>query len=228
MHPSGTLPVHEIDSVVTDELIALLSRQAELCRVIGKDDPAQMDVAGTKAALTSAEIKLRPCRDIVLQMVDKVTVGDKRISININQPGLQNLLTDAHASRQSEDGSKTPYLIKRAFQLKRCGHGRKLIIGQQKADDKSQPDPSLIRTIARAHAGFEDLTSGLSYKAIATRDTIDERLVARTIRLALLAPDITKVILTGREPRRLTSEQLVRIPNLPTSWNEQRSLLGFD
>ncbi|MDP2123991.1 MAG: hypothetical protein Q8J92_06375 [Parvibaculum sp.] len=67
------MPVHEIDSFVTDELIALLGRQAELCRIIDTDDPAQMDVAGAKAALTAAEIKLRPCRDIVLQIVDKVT-----------------------------------------------------------------------------------------------------------------------------------------------------------
>ncbi|PKP78873.1 MAG: hypothetical protein CVT81_01885 [Alphaproteobacteria bacterium HGW-Alphaproteobacteria-3] len=228
VHPSGTLPVHEIDSLVTDELIALLGRQAELCRIIGADDPAQMDVVGSKARLTSAELKLRPRRDIVLQMIDKVTVDEKHISITINRLGLQCLLTNVPDSTQIEDGTKTPHVIKRAFQIKRCGNGRKLIIGQHRADDTPQPDPSLLRTIARAHAWFGDLKSGLSYKEIATRDAIDERLIARTVRLALLAPDITKAIFAGREPRGLTAERLVRIPKLPTSWNEQRSLLGFD
>lgn len=121
-----------------------------------------------------------------------------------------------------------PHLLKRAFQVKRCGNGRKLILGQNNGDDRSQPDPSLLRTIARADAWFGDLKSGLSYKEIATRDAIDERLVARTVRLAFLAPDITKAILSGLEPKGLTAEQLVRIPKLPASWNEQRSLLGFD
>lgn len=228
VHPSGTLPVHEIDSLVANELVNLLGRQAELCQMIGTDDPAQMDVVGAKAQLTSAELKLRPRRDIVLQMIDKVTVGDKQISIALNRLGLQGLLTNIPASTQIEDGTKTPHLIKRSFQLKRCGNGRKLILGQHEAGDTPRPDPSLLRTIARAHAWFGDLKSGLSYKEIATRDAIDERLVARSMRLAFLAPDITKAILAGLEPKGLTAEQLVRMPKLPADWNEQRSLLRFD
>lgn len=228
VHASGTLPVHEIDSLVVNELIALLGRLAELCQIIGMDDPAQIEAASKKASLAADELNAHPRRDIVLQMVDKVTVGDKQILIALNRLGLQGLLTNIPASIQIEDGAKTPHLIKRAFQLKRCGNGRKLILGQNNADDRSQPDPSLLRTIARAHVWFGDLKSGLSYKGIATRDAIDERLVARTVRLAFLAPDITKAILAGLEPKGLTAEQLVRIPKLPASWNEQRSLLGFD
>ena len=228
VHPSGTLPVHEVDSLVVNELIALLERQAELCQIIGTDDPYQMDVVGSKAQSTSAKLKLHPRRDVVLQMVDKVTVGEKQISIAINRLGLESLLTNVPASTQIEDGTKTPHLIKRSFQLKRCGNGRKLIIGQREAGDTPQPDPSLLRAIARAHAWFGDLKSGLNYKEIASRNAIDERLVARTVRLAFLAPDITKAILSGLEPKGLTSEQLVRLPKLPASWNEQRSLLGFD
>jgi|TARA_R100000322_G_scaffold169672_2_gene142506 site-specific DNA recombinase len=228
VHPSGTLPVHEIDSLVANELVNLLGRQATLCQIIGTDDPVQMDVVGSKAQSTSAELKLCPRRDIFLQMVDKVTVGEKQISLAINRLGLQFLLTNIPASAQIEGGAKTPHIIKRAFQLKRCGNGRKLILGQNNADDRSQPDPSLLRTIARAHVWFGDLRSGLSYKEIASRDAIDERLVARTVRLAFLAPDITKAILAGLESKGLTSEQLVRLPRLPASWNEQRSLLGFD
>lgn len=228
LHSSGTLPAHEIDNFVTEELIVLLGRQAELCQIIGTGDPSQMDVVGSKAQSTSAEIKLHPRRDLVLQMIDKVTVGETQISITINRLGLQGLLANIPASIQIEDGTNTPHIIKRAFQLKRCGNGRKLIIGQHEAGDTPQPDPSLLRTIARAHTWFGDLKSGLSYKEIATRDAIDERLVARTVRLAFLAPDITKAILSGLEPKGLTAEQLVRMPKLPASWNEQRSLLGFD
>jgi len=230
LHRSGTLPAHEIDNFVTEELIGLLGRQAELCQIVGTDDPAQMEVIGAKAELASAEIALHPRRDLVLQMVDKVTIGETQLSITINRLGLRDLLANTHSSMRCDalDTAQAPYLITRAFQLKRCGHGRKLIIGQHKGSDSAQPDPSLLRTVARAHTWLDDLKSGLSYKEIATRDAIDERLVARTVRLAFLAPDITKAILAGREPRGLTAERLVRIPKLPASWTEQRSLLGFD
>lgn len=199
---SGTLPAHEIDNFVTEELIGLLARQAELCQIVGADDPAHIDLIGAKAELTSAEIKLHPRRDIVLQIADKVTVSEKHISIAINRHGLRALLTNTQAPIRNDTG--TPRLITRAFQIKRCGHGRKLIIGQNKDSDSAQPDSSLLRTVARAHTWLNDLKSGLSYKEIATRDAIDERLVARTVRLAFLAPDITKAILAGREPRGLS------------------------
>lgn len=229
LHSSGTLPAHEIDNCVAEELIGLLGRQAELCQIIGTDDPAQIDLIGAKAELTSAEIKLHPRRDLVLQMVDKVSVGETQISITVNRPGLRDLLTNTQALTRSDPlDTEAPHLITRAFQLKRCGHGRKLIISQHKDRDGSQPDPSLLRTVARAHTWLEDLKTGLNYTEIATRDAIDERLVARTVRLAFLAPDITKTILAGREPRGLTAERLIRIPKLPAAWTEQRSLLGFD
>jgi len=213
VHPSGTLPVHEIDSLVVNELIALLGRQAELCQIIGADDPAQMDVAGAKTQLISSELKLHPRRDILLQMVEQVTVGEKQVSITINRHGLQGLLTNIPAFTQIEDGAKTPHLIKRAFQLKRCGNGRKLIIGQQKADDTTKPDPSLLKTLARAHAWFEDLKAGLSYKEIATRDAIDERLVARCIRLALLAPTSQKQSLPGSSQKTSPRSSSCGSPN---------------
>lgn|GEM_PF-6060286 len=197
MHPSGTLPAHEIDSFVVGELIILLGRQTKICRIIRADDPAQMDVAGAKAEFTAAELKLRPRRDLILQMVDKVTVGEKQISVAISPLRLRSLLTNTQASMQSKTRGtpEEPHLMTRAFQLKRCGHGKKLIIEQNNTDENSQPDPSLPKTIARAHAWFDDLKSGLSYKEIAIRDAIDERHVARSIHLALLAPDITKAIL---------------------------------
>ena len=39
---------------------------------------------------------------------------------------------------------------------------------------------------------------------------IDQRYVARVIRLAMLSPDITKVIFAGREPQDLTSDRFGR------------------
>jgi hypothetical protein len=158
-----------------------------------------------------------------------VTPPVRPYDIALNRPGLRKLL--APSQSQIEDVEKqfsAPASITREYHLKPCQHGKKLIIRQNDKHETAQPDPSLIKAIARAHAWFEDLKKGLSYKDIASRDEIDQRHVARTVRLAFLAPDITRAILSGREPSGLTSQALVRITHLPADWNEQLNLLGFN
>jgi hypothetical protein len=47
------------------------------------------------------------------------------------------------------------------------------------------------------------------------------------LRLSFLAPEITAVILKGKQPVSLNRQKLARIGDLPIDWNEQRALLGF-
>ncbi len=47
------------------------------------------------------------------------------------------------------------------------------------------------------------------------------------MKLAFLAPDIVQAILEGRQPVDLTAARLMRLSNLPASWEDQRRLLGF-
>ena len=48
------------------------------------------------------------------------------------------------------------------------------------------------------------------------------------LRLAYLAPDITRDILEGRQPPGLTAAKLTEDADLPIAWPEQRKALGFD
>ncbi|NIJ43380.1 DNA invertase Pin-like site-specific DNA recombinase [Parvibaculum indicum] len=226
-HPETTLPAPEIESIVTSELIALLGQQTELCRIIGADHPNLIELVGTTAAQHAAQLKAQPTREVVLNLIEKVTVEQSRIHITLNRQGMAELLGYADTSVVNEDAYSDPVVLTRRYQLKRVGRGKKLIIGAKNPNETAQPDASLLKSIARAHAWLEDLKAGLSYKEIGARDTIDERLVARTVRLAFLAPDITRDILNGREPEGLTSQGLIRLPKLPANWDEQREALGF-
>ena len=51
--------------------------------------------------------------------------------------------------------------------------------------------------------------------------------VARLARLSWLAPDIVSAILDGKQPRSLTARQLLRAPEVPLSWPDQRRMFGF-
>jgi hypothetical protein len=179
------------------------------------------------AAQHAAQLKVHPTREVVLQLIEKVTVEEGRIHITLNTKGMAELLGQAESTRLNDNALPDPVVLTRQCQLKRVGNGKKLIIEAKGSDNSAQPDASLLKTIARAHAWLEDLKAGLSYREIGARDTIDERLVARTVRLAFLAPDITRDILNGREPEGLTSQGLIRLPKLPASWDEQREALGF-
>jgi hypothetical protein len=66
----------------------------------------------------------------------------------------------------------------------------------------------------------------LSLSNIAAEMDIDTRQALRTLKLAYLAPDIQLAILSGLQPKGLLLKDLI-YQNIPTAWDEQRSLLGF-
>jgi hypothetical protein len=96
----------------------------------------------------------------------------------------------------------------------------RLIIGRSVGG----PDTTLVAAIVRAHAWWRALCGGnaKSISQIADRDQSDERYVARNLKLAFLAPDITAAILEGRQPAHLTADMLIKMPDLPLSWAGQR------
>lgn len=51
---------------------------------------------------------------------------------------------------------------------------------------------------------------------------------SRIVRLGFLAPDIVEAILKGRQPAKLTAEQLSLGIELPAEWADQKALLGID
>jgi site-specific DNA recombinase len=220
-HPTQTLPAHEIETLVTNEVSHLLEDPVQLKQVLNENDPKELETLLKKAATKSQQ---PPDRHTLQTLLNKVAIAPDQIKLHINPAGLRTFLTEQTPVTQDTSPS---YVLTRTVTLKRCGHGKKLIVGGTKTSETRRADPSLLKTILRAHAWLEELTSGESYKEIATQEKIDQRLVARTIRLAFLAPDITSAILSGIEPSDLTSQKLIRLPDLPADWDDQRQLLGF-
>jgi site-specific DNA recombinase len=92
-----------------------------------------------------------------------------------------------------------------------------------------EPDQDLIDLIAKARRWFTQITNGeiSTVREIAREESMDEGDVSRFLPLAFLAPDIIESILSGKQPIELTPEKLKRLRMLPTSWEEQRTTLGF-
>jgi len=88
-------------------------------------------------------------------------------------------------------------------------------------------DPTLIKTIARAHVWLQEILAGQTLSEIATRDSIDRSIVGRTVNLAFLSPDIIESIMSGYQPPNLNTERLIKRSDLPLDWQEQRQILNL-
>ncbi len=109
--------------------------------------------------------------------------------------------------------------------------GRKLLIAAPGASrwvpPKPKKDDNLIRALAKAHRWRMQLDIGQvsSMDEIAQREKVRVSYVGRMMDLTLLAPDIIKAILNGRQPRGLSLREF-RSP-IPLEWGEQRRKFGF-
>ena len=93
-----------------------------------------------------------------------------------------------------------------------------------------EPGPILIKLIANAHQWWDDLVTGRypTTRALAQAYGKDERYVARALPLAFLAPVTADAIVMGKQPVDLTIQRLMTLSDLPSYWNRQVEVLGFD
>jgi hypothetical protein len=112
-------------------------------------------------------------------------------------------------------------------QLRPRGGELKFVITDPDMRQAPRMDATLITAIVRAHGWLDDLMSGRvqSLREIGLGENLHERYVRRILELAFLAPDITEVILDGRQPADLMLQEIVPDGVLPLDWASQRKLL---
>ena len=104
-----------------------------------------------------------------------------------------------------------------------------MIGGPAPPGGSTKPDRKLIRLIVRSHHFCDKLihSRGEQLANLAQREELCGSYYTRLVRLSYLAPDITRAILDGHQPRDLTAEKLLSHSRLPLSSPEQRRILGF-
>jgi hypothetical protein len=112
-------------------------------------------------------------------------------------------------------------------QLRPRGSELKFVIADPDMRRTPIMDAALITAIVRAHCWLDDLMNGKaqSLREIAAREDLHERYVRRILEFAFLAPDITEIILDGRQPADLMLQEIVPDGALPLDWACQRKLL---
>ena len=123
----------------------------------------------------------------------------------------------------SKDGRTAVVSISVSF-LQRGG--RKQILSPPGAEPWSlapRVDSALVKAVVRAHRWRHMLESDefSSSAELAKAEKVNDSYLSRILRLTLIAPDIIETILSGRQPRTLQLDDLLK--PLPAAWERQRS-----
>jgi len=108
--------------------------------------------------------------------------------------------------------------------------GRKLIFTPDNAPLRCvdpEHDDTIIKALLRAHRWNRMLEAGKasSITDLALQEKINSSYLARVIRLTLLAPDIKRAILDGRQPKGFRLVDMLK--PFPMLWEEQRKWFGL-
>jgi len=149
-----------------------------------------------------------------------------REGIEMNRKKLRRLYAEEklqvrkRGGRERALGTRSPMTIPQ-------GKNQRLIIASDTTPSKA--DPALVKSIAKAHRWWCELSSGAmpTVASIARREGVSDGHIGHHLPLAFLAPDIVQGIVTGNHPPDLTAEILIKRIDLPLDWAAQKTLLGF-
>ncbi|MHA1560384.1 MAG: recombinase family protein [Alphaproteobacteria bacterium] len=170
-------------------------------------------------------------RSFLLDIVTRIEISRDRVGIVLRMQGLRAKLGYSDADGQkaiTETQNKDEYTLNLPVKFKQRGVEMKLVITDGRVRLPA-PDSHLIAAVAQGRYWFGQIKGGnvRSVRDLAERLCINQGDVSRILPLGFLAPDIVETILTGRQPIELTVSRLKRMRDLPLSWAEQRSILGF-
>jgi hypothetical protein len=219
----------EIEGVIINALIRLLQTPTEVMEAIAAPT---VDAASSRAVIAAASRLAREldasdhakAHDLMRRLVTHVTIRDGSVGLRLSRSTLRDLLriTTEDTKADSEDVD-----LSIPAQLRPRGGELKFVITDPDMHRAPRMDATLITAIVRAHRWLDDLMSGRarSLREIALREKLHERYVRRILELAFLAPDITEIILDGRQPADLMLQEIVPDGALPLDWASQRKLL---
>lgn len=116
----------------------------------------------------------------------------------------------------------TPFTISHSvpLEIKRRGVEMRLVMAPHNLAP-ARIDPTLVKTIARAHCWFNDLATGRvgSITEIAQREGVGKSYVGDIIKLAFLPPKFVEQIVAGKQHATMVADHLIKSA-IPLDWKK--------
>ena len=93
---------------------------------------------------------------------------------------------------------------------------------------EGKPIPSLVKALARGRDWYERVVAGEvgSVGELAKETGLHSTYIKRILGCAMLSPEITEIVLSGRHRPNLTLQDLTR--NVPMDWREQTNMIALE
>lgn len=158
-------------------------------------------------------------REFLATLIDRIEVSEDTIRLVLKTPAAIN-----GGTRDTETTTEHVAIRHIDIPWSRTPKGPLARI-EESTTRGNDADPALVQAVARAHAWTKLLGDGehVSIESLAAAIDLHPKVVRKSIRVAFLAPDITKAIILGRQPLSLTVTDLHRATAL--SWSDQRCAL---
>jgi hypothetical protein len=223
------LPAREVDSLVEHRLTQILHDHAQLTDWVQKSHPT----ANLAAALDRCELiitglksdKAENRRTLVHKLVRRVVLQPGTLTLEFDSSAIVSELSpEAALSTKHED---TVVRIDCPISMRRRGVEMRMVVTNG-VDRHRDPDPALTHLVLRAHRYLAILNDGKgkTLSDVAAMEAVELSEVSRILPLAFIAPSIVESVLAGTQPVSLTAQRLLRLPDLPASWQQQLGLLA--
>lgn len=210
------LPAKELENKVQQLILNWLRKTLATKLLMNNSSADTIDLVQMRLVrLIKSWNKADPCH-AWCNLIEQIIIKPGLITIRIE---LSRMADTLNVDTQHIEPDELEFAA--PFQLRMRGVETRLII--ERSD--TNPDPTLIANIARAHAWYGLLKNGNSYIQIAEQYGTSKHRVQQLIRLAFLSPKLIKVIESGNQPMALTSDWLMRNP-LPEEWKAQEKIIA--
>jgi DNA invertase Pin-like site-specific DNA recombinase len=224
------VPASDLETIVDDEIMRLLRDEELIHEVAGPLSVAQRKNLMTRAAAFAERWPSQSAsnrRAILSALIERVIVYPKEVALTVRLDAIPHVTApdlDLRRLPQRLDGPTRVLSI--PARLKRTGMETKLLVQGPVGPVSRNADRSLIRLIGQAHRCrriLDRASHDQTMTALAAEVGTSATYFTRILRLSFLAPEITKMILQGRQPPELTANALAKQGPPPASWEEQKS-----
>jgi hypothetical protein len=216
------LPAPEIEDVVVNAIRQLFQSRQQLLDVLG---PSSLEIMNSEQFDRRLPLLLESAVSAVTSVVRKVVIRGDKLEIHVSQNALRRFITERAAITDANSDSEI-FILSVEVQFLRYRGKVRLVLPPDSPHAKKAEIPSLIGAIAKAHSWVDQIVKGeaLNQRAIAASIGVNKRYVSRILPLAFLAPEITEMILEGKQPDGLSISDCINVPML---WAEHRKALGW-
>ena len=215
--PSGwRLPAETLEQAIADIIARHVSDLARSHRIYTVPDVQIGDAVCARARDLAQRLR-NGASGLLANMMAAGQLSKGHIVLELQAAELANEL-----ALKPEEIDPSAIQVQAPFELRRRGVEGKIIAG----DREPEPDRTLLRALARAHAWTADLRAGKSLHELAAKTRHSQAYIRTRAQLTFLSPKVQKAILDGRQPPELTLEQIIRKP-IPLDWDVQARIYGF-